>query len=121
MLRIMQHMPRRITKQTENLTRTFIREWREHRGLSQDRLVARVAERVDGFSKSSLSRIETAKQPYSQPILEALAWALSCEPADLIMRDPKSPIWSIMDALRDMTPDQQRQIAAVVEALKKAA
>lgn len=42
----------------------------------------RIRERVHGFSKSSLSRLENGKQPYSQPILEALAWALKCTPKD---------------------------------------
>lgn len=73
------------------------------------------------FSKSSLSRIENSLQPYSQPILEALAWALRCEPQDLLMRDPGDPdaIWSIMDNLRKATPDERAQVSRIAEALLK--
>ena len=112
-------MPPRIAPQKPQYRRTFIRQWREHRGLSQDQLVARMAERVEGFSKSSLSRIENGKQPYSQPILEALAWALQCEPADLLIRNPTDgeALWSIWDGLE---PAQRVQATAILEALRKA-
>jgi transcriptional regulator with XRE-family HTH domain len=114
-------MPPRISSPGTDLIRTFIREWRQHRHLSQDKLVARVRERVETFSKSSLSRIEAGKQPYSQPILEAIAWALACEPADLIMRNPllEDALWSITDHLRKATPDQRRAALRVVDALLK--
>ena len=75
--------------QGQPLKRCYIREWRTRPpGMSQDRLVERVRERLEKFSKSSLSRIENARQPYSQPILEAIADALNCEPADLLKPVP---------------------------------
>lgn len=76
------------------LRRTFIREWRNHRGLSLEALAERI-----GITHASLSRIETRKQPYSQPILEALAAELQTDPASLLMRDPSDPegMWSIWD------------------------
>ncbi|UXN69929.1 helix-turn-helix domain-containing protein [Devosia neptuniae] len=91
--------------------RHFIREWRTYRGLTQEML----AERLD-ISKASLSRLETGKQPYTQDMLEALAEALMCEPADLIMRDPTSQdaIWSIWE---NASPAQRTQITTVVKAL----
>lgn len=72
----------------------FLREWRAHRGLTQQRLADRV-----GLSKPFISEMERGVKGYSQDTLEALADALGCEPADLIMRDPTSPdpIWSIWD------------------------
>lgn len=110
-------MPPRITaknRQRHVFVRTFIREWREDRGLSQDRLVERVRETVDTFSKSTLSRLENGKQAYTQPILEAIAKALNLDPEDLIMRRPGEPIWSIMDNLKRMDPGEQEQIARIV-------
>jgi transcriptional regulator with XRE-family HTH domain len=83
-------MPPRIG-QEQALQRIYLREWREDRGLSQDRLVSRMLERLAEFSKSSLSRIENGHQPYSQPILEAAAWALNCEPADILRPLPTPP------------------------------
>lgn len=72
----------------------FIREWREYRGLTQERL----ADRLD-ITKGALSNIETGKSGYTEPMLKALAYALMCEPADLIMRNPlkEDAIWSIWD------------------------
>jgi Predicted transcriptional regulator len=114
-------MPPKILKKKESLRPTFIREWRAYRNLSQDRLVARVRENLIGFSKSTLSRLENSKQAYTQPMLEALADALNCEPADLLARDPTSEFWTLYDALRKMRPEQQRQIAKIVETFKQAA
>lgn len=112
-------MPIRVSHQNRQLRPHFIRAWRVHRGLSQDQLVARVRERVDGFSKSTLSRIERALQPYSQPILEAIAWALDCEPQDLLMRQPGSPIWSIMDTLQSVSVEDQAQIVRIIQTFRK--
>lgn len=110
---------RRTPLQRRRLARTFIRQWREHRGLSQDALVARVRERIEDFSKSSLSRMENSKQPYSQPILEALAWALNVEPADLIMRDPDAELWSIVDNLKELPQPEQARIGAIIQTFRR--
>lgn len=112
-------MPPRVTQKRRILARHFIREWRESRGLSQDKLVERVRERVDTFSKSTLSRIERQEGPYSQPILEAIAWALGCEPADLIMRRPDEPIWSIMDQLRQVPESDLPQVERIIGTFRK--
>jgi transcriptional regulator with XRE-family HTH domain len=79
--------------------RTYIREWREYKGLTLERLAERVGERIGGFTHASLSRIERGLQPYSQPVLEAIANALGTDPASLLMRNPTDPegIWSIWD------------------------
>lgn len=73
---------------------TFIRNWRKHRGYTLERLADMI-----GTSHATLSRIERGIVPYNQKLLERAAEALSCEPADLIMRDPLDPdgIWSIWD------------------------
>lgn len=63
--------------------RTFIREWRKHRGLTQERLAERI-----GVTPGALSQLERGDVGYTQPMLEALALELKCEPADLITRPP---------------------------------
>jgi len=72
----------------------FIREWREYRGLTLQRL----ADRLD-VTKGALSNVETGKSGYTEPMLKALAYALLCEPADLIIRNPlqEDALWSIWD------------------------
>lgn len=80
--------------------RTFLKEWRDHAGLTQERAASRIGEATgEGLSHSQLSRIERGEQPYSQAILEAAADAYGTDPASLLMRNPKDPdaIWSIWD------------------------
>lgn len=91
----------------------YVRQWRKHRGLSQERL----AERVD-MSAGNLSLIERSLQNYTQETLEKLAHALQCEPVDLLIRDPSDPesIWSIWDQAQ---PSERQQITNVARALVK--
>ncbi|TNE58639.1 MAG: XRE family transcriptional regulator [Sphingomonadales bacterium] len=93
-----------ITKTTPH--RHFIKEWRKHRGLTQEQLASRLE-----IDRTTISKIESGKQEYSQGFLEAAAYALRCDPADLIMRDPTTPsaVWSIWDAIPDS--DKPRAIA----------
>lgn len=85
-------MPKRVKSLLKTPRRSnHIRQWREKYGLSQDQLVERVRERVETFSKSTLSRIENNRQDYRQTHLEAIAWALGgdkLKPGDLLERDP---------------------------------
>jgi transcriptional regulator with XRE-family HTH domain len=95
--------------------RHFIKAWRLHRGLTQERLGERV-----GVTHGALSQLERGLTNYTQPMLEALADALQCEPRDLIVRDPKSEIWSVFDAILKLPPVEQQRIAAIIEAVRKA-
>jgi transcriptional regulator with XRE-family HTH domain len=113
----------RMVKTAKSLFRsTFIRQWRTHRGLSLVQLAERVAE-ISGKSMThaTLSRIETGKIAYTQPVLEAIAIALACEPADLLMRNPedKSAPWSILDSLKKADQATVNRVVAVVSALTK--
>ena len=85
----------------------FFREWREKKGLSLRRTVARMESEPGGepiISYVSLGRIETGQQPYSQPILEALSVALGV---------PKS-------ALLEMHPDKEGEVVDLVRLLNRA-
>jgi len=74
----------------------FLREWRKHRGYTQERLAEMI-----GTSKAHISNLESGKRQYTQELIELFAEALRCEPADLIVRDPTKPdsIWSIWDQI----------------------
>jgi transcriptional regulator with XRE-family HTH domain len=75
-------MPHKIGN-TARRRRHFIREWREFRGLSQEKLAELI-----GTTKASISRIENLKQGYTQEILEAMADELGTHPGVLLMRPP---------------------------------
>lgn len=66
------------------------------------------------MDRSNLSKIERGIVPYDQALLEAAAEAYSCEPADLIMRDPKSPIWTLLDTVRQLPEARQNEIAGII-------
>lgn len=89
----------------------FIRKWRKFRGYTLEK-VAEMTEK----SVSTISQIETFKQPYTQETLELIAEALQCEPADLLMRDPTdtAAIWSLWERAK---PRERKQIINIVESL----
>jgi transcriptional regulator with XRE-family HTH domain len=96
----------------QRFRRTFIRQWREHRGLTLEQL----AERVDR-STGSLSMLERGERGYSQEGLEALAEALQTDPASLLMHDPTGTddVWAAWIAAPEA---DQRQAVEAAEALR---
>lgn len=108
----------RKRRQGSSRRRTFFKEWREFRHLSQ----AQASERI-GVTQASLSRVETGVHAYTQDMLEKMAYAYMCEPGDLIMRNPldEDAAWSIADNLRQASPEQRSQATAVLAALLKRA
>jgi transcriptional regulator with XRE-family HTH domain len=93
--------------------RHFVRQWRNHRGLTLEELAERV-----GVTHGALSQLETGRTRYTQKMMEALADALNCTVADLLIRDPSDPegIWSIWDNAK---PGERRQIVEVAKTLLK--
>jgi len=92
---------------------TFIKAWREYRGLTQDKLGDRI-----GMSVPNLSKLERGIIPYTQDHLDVLASALRCQPVDLLIRNPTDPdsIWTVWDAL----PATARvQAIRIIKALKE--
>jgi len=107
-------MPRKIPGKTDkphHWRRLFVREWREHRGMTQEQLAERA-----GMTTASLSRIERGLQPYHQGTLDALAGALHCDPVDLLTRNPLDPEapWLIWERLK---PAQRKQAIRLLKAL----
>lgn len=71
-------------------SRNYIRAWRKYRhDMTQKELAARLLEdQAFDLSEASISHLETGQQHYTQPVLEAIATALACAPADLLATDP---------------------------------
>lgn len=85
----------------------FIREWRKHRGLTQEALAASI-----GVSTATISQIENGKQGYTDTTLFDLAAALGCDAGDLLKRSPLSdpetqevPIMGYIGAGAEVEPD----------------
>lgn len=70
------------------------------------------------MTTSNLSKIERGEQPYTQPVLEALADALGCSAADLLMRPPGSTKGPVQTALEGLDPETQDQALTIIKALK---
>jgi transcriptional regulator with XRE-family HTH domain len=86
--------------------RHYLREWRDYRGLTLERLAERI-----GLTHGTLSKIERGKTAYTQPVLEALAEALQTTPADLIMRDPSKPNpWAPLEGVPEADRPRLMQI-----------
>lgn len=78
--------------------RTFIKQWRVYRAMSQEELADMVGAylqergiRENGYTHASIGRIENGLIPYSQPIMEAISQALRVPVATLISRPPPNP------------------------------
>lgn len=100
---------------TDRIHRAFFRQWRLHRHLTLEALAERI-----GMTHASVSRIERGLQKWDQEFLERAADALSCEPADLLVRDPSDPdgIWSLWDQAE---PGTRKQIVEITKTLLKKA
>jgi transcriptional regulator with XRE-family HTH domain len=106
--------------------RTYLREWRKHRALTQEQVIDRLVALDDPLlpvTGASLSRLENGKQPYSERVLEALADIYQCEPWELLGRNPakEGEVFSLFDRVyRDLNTRQRAQALAIIEALKAA-
>lgn len=93
--------------------RIFLKEWRVHRGLTQEQLAERVSMAV-----SNISQLEQGRQGYSQEGLEALADALRCDPGQLLNVDPTrgEGIWSIWEKA---APGERQQIVEIAQTITR--
>lgn len=102
-------MVTRIGQRAAPRRKTFFKEWREHRGLTQEQLAERL-----GTNKSGVSKVETGVSGYSQSSLEAWAEALGCEPWDLLARNPQSKD-SIQQLLERASPDVLSAVMTLIK------
>lgn len=92
----------------------YIREWRKHRNLTQERLALRL-----GKTQGWVSQIERFEIEYTQGALHAIADALMCEPADLLRINPlvEGEVIDITALLRGAPEVVRNQALAVVTTL----
>lgn len=92
----------------------FLREWRKHRDMTQERLAEFI-----GCSVPLISMIERGERGYDQEFLEAAAEALQTSPDRILRINPLDPASddSLFDALRRIPAGERPRVAAVIEAL----
>lgn len=94
---------------------TMLRQWRKFRKLTLEEVAARLEQMgVSPATHTSMSRIETGQQAYTQDILEALAEIYKTDVANLLIRNPMDPdgLWSAIDQANSL---QRRQIAELAK------
>jgi transcriptional regulator with XRE-family HTH domain len=93
---------------------TFIRQWRKHRGLTLEKLAAR----LNDMAPSNLSMLERGKRGYTQETLERIAEELQTDAASLLIRNPADgeAIWSLWDQAK---PGQKKQIVEIAKTITK--
>jgi transcriptional regulator with XRE-family HTH domain len=106
--------------------KTYIKEWREKRGLSLRRLADRLEQSPGGellISHTSIGRIEKGQQPYSQPVLEAIADALGVPASMLLEVNPEKDgdVIDITLRLNKAPPELRKQAVDILEALLQSA
>ncbi|MEM1040870.1 MAG: helix-turn-helix transcriptional regulator [Pseudomonadota bacterium] len=105
-------MVTRIGPKTLKQRRIFLREWREHRNLTQEQLADRI-----GTTKASISRIENLARDPQLGFLEAAAEALNCTPSDILSRDPEQP--TADQLLQSLTEEQKKQVVDFMEFVRR--
>lgn len=99
-----------------------IRAWRKHRGLTLERLAERI-----GVTHGAIAQLERGEVNYTQPMLEALADALSCTPADLVGRPPDKDFGPsvryerLLAILEGASPEEQRRIEDIAQVITRKA
>jgi transcriptional regulator with XRE-family HTH domain len=98
-------------KETDNMDRHYLREWREYRGWSQREMAERV-----GIPKSVISRYETGDRRIHLGMLFRIMAALEIKPGQFFA-PPGEP--SADAVIANESPEQRRQIVAMLKALVK--
>lgn len=100
------------------LGKHYLRQWREHRGLSLRKLADRmeVEPGVPVTSHANIGRVETFQQPYTQELLEAAAAALDCTVSDILTIDPTKN-GEVVDLMRLINDRNRDQAIRVLKAL----
>lgn len=96
----------------------FVREWREHRGLTLVQLADRVAVAMDadGFDHSQLSKIERHVTTLNERRLYAIAESLNVEPGLLFVHPSVAMRRQKLAAIADNKSDEQ--VERIVEAIQ---
>lgn len=91
--------------------KTYLKEWRENRGLTQEQLAGRLS-----VTDVTVHRWEAGKALLNTNVLAAVAEALDIEPQDLY-RHPDAP--SADALLRDQPQEIRDQAISIIRAIRR--
>ena len=94
----------------------FLRGWREHVGLTQERLGGRIG--TDGVEKGTISRWENFNRTATTNVMAAYAEALGI-PVTHLYRLPSS-CYSLDERAAGLSPQDIQKVIQVIEKLKRA-
>src|SRR5215475_144447 len=94
--------------------RTFIRAWREHRGLTLEELAAKIEK-----TASQLSMLERGQRGYTQETLEDIAHALKTTTAALLSRNPAAEEDELFTLWENADPGERRMIERIAKGVIK--
>ena len=107
-----------------HLGRHYLRQWRQHRGLSLREMADRMETEpgVPLTSHANIGRIETLQQPYQQEIMEAAAVALDCTVEEILTINPlkDGEVVDLMRLIRDKDPVVVRAFLMALPSINKA-
>jgi transcriptional regulator with XRE-family HTH domain len=93
-----------------------LKAWREHRGLSQEALAAKVE-----TTGTVISMLESGDRGLSAKWLRKLAPALMITPGHLLDHDPNDLPTDILEIWMSADPEQKRRLVDVAKALTRVA
>jgi transcriptional regulator with XRE-family HTH domain len=115
MCRVPPGLPRhnvKMAREDKNDGRVYLREWREHRGLTLEQL----AEKVDA-SVGQVSMLETGDRGLSARWARKLALALDTAPGNLLDYPPDQSPAKVVNIWSRATPAEREQLEKVAEAM----
>lgn len=105
------------------LGRHYIKEWRQHRGLSLRRLADRLETTAGGdplLSYASLGRIERGEQPFTEETIQAIADALGVSRMSLLEMHPEQEA-TLIELFKRLPASEQEHARRYLETLAKTA
>lgn len=94
------------------MRKTYLRAWREFRGLTLEQVAAEI-----GQTHGILSKIERNKRRYNQTVLEKLSDLYGAEPADLLSKDPTTANDPLAKIVADLPPEDRPRAAEMLKLL----
>lgn len=91
---------------------TYLRAWREYRGLTLEAVAAKI-----GQTHGILSKVERGKRRYNQTILERLADLYGTDPGSLLNRDPRYADDPLAKIVGDLPPEDRPKAAELLRIL----